>query len=357
MYSHVTRKVDQDSWHHILDGFQDATVLQTITFSEVTLKRAEVEQFLVYKNSELVAAAQVRLIPTPFLGKGLAYVLWGPLWQRYKSKPNVDVLRHVIRLMKEEYVAGRGMSLRINPKLITEEGYEYAAIFLEEGYRQGSPGKQRRSIVINLEQPLNELRKGLDQKWRNCLNRAEKNNLELVEGSDDAMFDLFLPMYRQMLSRKGIAEPGNIQAFRVMQHRLPARHKMNAIVAMDQGQASAGAICSAIGGAGIYLFGATADVGMKNKAAYLVQWKVIEWLKELDCSEYDLHGINPELNPGVYAFKKGLSGRNGREVEFIGIFDAYRCITAKILLNMTDVIRGQRNRLKSLYGRYRGFSG
>ena len=60
MYSHVTRKVDQDSWHHILDGFQDATVLQTITFSEVTLKRAEVEQFLVYKNSELVAAAQVR---------------------------------------------------------------------------------------------------------------------------------------------------------------------------------------------------------------------------------------------------------------------------------------------------------
>ncbi len=357
MYSHATKKLDPDCWHQVLDGFQDASVLQTSAFSEATSNQANSEQFIVYKGSEIVAVALIRLIPLPILGTRLAYVLWGPLWQRYQRENDVDVLRSAVRLLRQEYVVHRGMSLRINSNLTTEGCPEYPSIFLQEGYRQGKLSKKTRSILINLEPPLSELRAGLDRKWRNHLNRAEKNGLSLQEGNDDAIFDLFLPMYRQMLDRKGIAEPGNIRAFRAMQYTLPPRHKMKAIVALDQGQASAGAICSAIGRTGIYLFGATANVGMQNKAAYLVQWKVIEWLKELNCSEYDLHGINPELNPGVYSFKKGLCGKNGKEVEFLGNFDAYQGITAKVVLNVADVVKEQRNRLKNMYSKYRGFTG
>jgi lipid II:glycine glycyltransferase (peptidoglycan interpeptide bridge formation enzyme) len=47
---------------------------------------------------------------------------------------------------------------------------------------------------------------------------------------------------------------------------------------------------------------------MKSKGAYLLQWSMIQWLKRQGVRHYDLGGINPEINPGVYHFKSGLSG-------------------------------------------------
>lgn len=44
---------------------------------------------------------------------------------------------------------------------------------------------------------------------------------------------------------------------------------------------------------------------MKAQAAYLLQWTMIKWLKEYGVSRYD---FNPDLNPGIYQFKRGLSG-------------------------------------------------
>jgi lipid II:glycine glycyltransferase (peptidoglycan interpeptide bridge formation enzyme) len=35
---------------------------------------------------------------------------------------------------------------------------------------------------------------------------------------------------------------------------------------------------------------------------------MIKWLKEHGFKYYDLGGIDPDINPGVYHFKKGLSG-------------------------------------------------
>jgi hypothetical protein len=40
----------------------------------------------------------------------------------------------------------------------------------------------------------------------------------------------------------------------------------------------------------------------------MLQWTLIRWLKENGFKWYDLGGIDPERNPGVYHFKRGLSG-------------------------------------------------
>src|SRR5208283_6155309 len=58
----------------------------------------------------------------------------------------------------------------------------------------------------------------------------------------------------------------------------------------------------------IYLLGATSDDGLKSKGAYLLQWTLIQWLKGNDIRWYDLGGIDPDGNPGVYSFKRGFSG-------------------------------------------------
>jgi len=67
-------------------------------------------------------------------------------------------------------------------------------------------------------------------------------------------------------------------------------------------------VASAIGDSAIYLLGATSDDGLDSKGAYLLQWTLIEWLRNSGVKQYDLGGIDPEVNPGVYHFKKGFSG-------------------------------------------------
>jgi lipid II:glycine glycyltransferase (peptidoglycan interpeptide bridge formation enzyme) len=44
-------------------------------------------------------------------------------------------------------------------------------------------------------------------------------------------------------------------------------------------------------------------------AAYLLQWAAIQKAKALGCQWYDLGGIDPEGNPGVYNFKKRMGGK------------------------------------------------
>jgi FemAB family len=63
-----------------------------------------------------------------------------------------------------------------------------------------------------------------------------------------------------------------------------------------------------MGDSAIYLLGATSANGLNAKGAYLLQWTMIQWLKENSIKWYDLGGIDPEGNPGVYSFKRGLSG-------------------------------------------------
>ena len=356
-WSYSTQELDPKQWYDYLGAFHDANIFQTAAFGLVTSGASGIEYFLLRRDAEIVAAALVRFIHLPLLGARIAYILWGPLWCSRQEKSDLTVFRQAIKCLRDEYVIKRRMCLRITQKFTFDEGAECLPIFIEEGYRHKKPQSSTRTILVNIDQPLDNLRKGLDQKWRNCLNRAERNGLDILEGSDEAMFELFLRMYRQMLTRKRIAEPGDIRKFMTMQHLLPAQYQMKVFVALAKGEPSAGAICSAMGGEGVYLFGATADIGMQNKAAYLVQWKVMERLKQLNCTVYDLHGVNAKSNPGVYAFKMGLCGKNGKEVEFAGHFDAYPNRRGEWLLAFADVIKEQRNRLKTIYGRFLGFAG
>jgi len=95
-----------------------------------------------------------------------------------------------------------------------------------------------------------------------------------------------------------------------MQESLPDGQKMRILICEQQGVPVAGVIGTALGNSGIYLFGATSTKGMQSKGSYLLQWRMIQQLKENGVRYYNLGGINPESNPGVYHFKKGLAGQD-----------------------------------------------
>jgi lipid II:glycine glycyltransferase (peptidoglycan interpeptide bridge formation enzyme) len=235
--------------------------------------------------------------------------------------------------------------LRLYPALFQDANSCIAAILIEEGFTSGA-GPRDRTLLLDVSRPLEDLRNGLRPHWHRYLKVAEKNGLEIIEGSDDTLFEEFVGIYKELLGRKGFAEPNDIREFRAIQDRLPRKFKMKIMLCKTGGKLCAGLVCSAIGKTGIYLFGATSNFGMKSRGSYLLHWRLIEWLKESGVTTYDLHGINPVANAGTYKFKADLCGSNGKDVTFLGAFDSHINLLSYACVAGGDSVRNVYRRLR-----------
>jgi hypothetical protein len=315
--------IDKYAWYKIIAQFSDANIYQTLDYDAIRCGEENLSHLVIRSADKIIAAAQARIVRIPVLGLGAAYVRWGPFWQLRNQAADTTAFRLALRALRNEYVCRRGLILRIFPVLYDDKSNSYTDILSQEGYTPVPEEDRGRTLLLDISPPIDDLRKKMDQKWRNCLNKAERNQLEVIEGTDDSLFADFIGIYHALLERKKFQEPNDINEFRMIQQELPPEFKMRIFLSRSDGVSSAGAICATIGETGIYLFGATNDQGMANKGSYLLQWKAIQWMKSNGCRYYNLNGINPMTNPGSYHFKAGLSGKNGQDVHYLGRFDCY----------------------------------
>lgn len=322
-YSACFDAASKREWNEILGQFADANIYQTWSYDAVRCGERNISHLVMRLEGTIVALGQARLERVPVIGLGAVYIRWAPVWKLRNMIPDPVVFRQALRALRNEYVCRRRLILRIFPILYNDNSSTYTDILSEEGYTPVFKEDPGRTLIMDISQPLEDLRTKLDQKWRNCLNRSERNNLEVVEGADDSLFAEFIELYRVLLDRKRFEEPNDINEFRKIQQDLPAGQKMRIFLCRSGGGISAGAICATVGDTGVYLFGATNNEGMTNKGSYLVQWKALQWMKSNGCNYYNLNGVNPEKNPGGYHFKAGLLGKNGQDVHYLGRFDSY----------------------------------
>lgn len=335
---------DRESWYQLMSHFLDANLYQAWSYDMVRYGRRGVVHLVLRKGDSVVAAAQARIVRLPVLKTGIAYIMWGPMWQLTAAPENVEVFRQVVRALRNEFSWRRGLVLRLYPLAFREQYEDLKQIFQEEGYRSAEDGRVKRTLILDLSPSLEEIRANLDQKWRNCLNRAEKNGLELIVGEDGRLFDEIAKIYWEMVRRKSLIEHSDINHLKMVQRDLPSNLKLKVILCRLNGETCVGGIFSAIGAAGVYLVGATSDAGMKTNGSYIVQWAFVKWLKENGFLYYDLNGVNPETNPGTYHFKRGLAGKHGREVEFLGRFQVADSI-------LSDLVVKEGERFLSAYRR------
>src|SRR3972149_6418455 len=325
-------------WYKILDQFSDANIYQTWSYDTIRCEGKNISHLVTREAGQIIAAAQARIVRLPFFGFGAAYIRWGPFWQLKNQVPNPAAFRLAIRAVRNEYVCRRGLILRIFPALYNDNSNLYLDILLQEGYSLVTGKNQARTLILDISPSTDDLRKNLDQKWRNCLNKAERNQLEIIEGTDDSLFTEFIGIYQDLLKRKQFKKPNDINEFRMIQRELPDEFKMRIFLCRSNGLNSAGAIFSVTGETGVYLFGAINDQGMANKGSYLIQWKAIQWMKNIGCQYYNLNGINPIINPGTYHFKAGLAGKCCKDVYYLGRFDCYSGSISAALVRTADSV-------------------
>jgi hypothetical protein len=319
-YIMESARFDDQRWYAVMQQFVDANLNQTPSYDRFGSALRGYSHLLVRKENEIVAAAQTRLIQLPVVKRGIAYVSQGPMWKKNGAPEDPEIFRQTIRALRNEYSRRQGLILRLYPIAFRGKDNHIEEILYDEGYRRYDDGQSNRTLIIDLSPKLQEIRADLDQKWRNCLNRAEKNGPEIVEGEEDALFDQIVKIHREMADRKGLSDFGYTEHLRKVQRDLPPGYKLRIILCCLNGEIQSGAIFSAIGNTAAYLVGATSNAGMNSKGSYTIQWTFIKWLKEKGFRYFDLNGITPEVNPGTYHFKCGLAGKKGMDVTFLGKF-------------------------------------
>jgi lipid II:glycine glycyltransferase (peptidoglycan interpeptide bridge formation enzyme) len=337
--------VDQTSkaeWSTLLQHFADASIYQTWSYGAVRWGERNLSHLTLWRDGIVVGIAQAAIRKTPLLRAGIAYVPWGPLWRGNQSQRDSGIFRELLRAVMQEYAGRRRLLVRITPNAAADGADEMAAMLTEEGFEQTA--RNYRTLLVDISPSIDLLRKGLEQKWRNQLNRAEKNGLEVIEGTSDDLYSVFLSLYKALLQRKQFKTFVSVEEFGRIQSTLEEPFKMRVMVCLSDGRPAAGLVGSAIGDRGIYLLGATSDAGMKTKGSYLLQWRFITWLKTRGCRWYDLGGIDPEGNPGVYHFKSGLCGR---DVTHIGQFDFARSRLSSVAARLGSYLK-QRERGKEV---------
>jgi lipid II:glycine glycyltransferase (peptidoglycan interpeptide bridge formation enzyme) len=269
---------------------------------------ARSEHVAVHENGHLLGLADVRVKSIPFLGAGIAYINGGPL-VRQADVGDAERLRAVLAALKTEYVDHRSLLLRIValPGSVDWTAAQRAA-FTACGFASNDRLPAYRTLLVDLARPLGEIRKSLAQKWRNCLNRSERNGLTIRCGSAPELFEVFCALYDEMQARKPFHVDLDPRFYACVQRHLDTQEAFQAAIAESEGRPIAGHVGSTLGDTSVYLLGATSAAALQQKAAYLLQWHAIQTAHACGCRWYDLGGIDPNGNPGVFDFKAGLGG-------------------------------------------------
>lgn len=308
--------VTEVEWYNRLEQFGDASFYQTWAYGAVSWGDSQLSHLVLEPADGPAGLAQVRVVTLPVLRAGVAYVRWGPCAQRRGAPWDPDAWRQSLGALVAEYADRRGLLLRVIPNVYEEDDHAGAAleILREHGLERDAAIPAYRTIRVDLAPDPEAIRKRFDGKWRNQLNAAERRDLTVTEGTGDDLFGQFVDLYDEMMSRKQFETSVDVRAFRRIQQRLPDASKMLVLIAASNGVAQAGLVATAVSETGIYLLGATTSEGMKNKGSYLLQWQMMCRLRTVGCRWYDLGGINPETNPGVYHFKNGMGGIECRQL-------------------------------------------
>lgn len=303
-------RVTEAQWAQYLAEFSDANFYQSWAFGAVSWGNRQLSHLVLTESDSPVGLAQVRIVRVPILGAGVAYVRWGPCIQRRGSAWHIGNYRRCIDALVNEYGRRNRLVIRIIPNIFQEDPYsaEAQSVLSEYGFEREASIPPYRTLRVDLTPDPLEIRKRFDGKWRNILNGAERNELQISEGTDDEHYAQFLTLYGEMMARKQFDTTVDPNEFRVIQRRLAPREKMIISVCRKDNLLLSALVCTPIGETGIYLLGATNSEGMKHKSSNLLQWTMMNRLRERGVRSYDLGGINPEANPGVYKFKQGMGG-------------------------------------------------
>jgi len=171
------------------------------------------------------------------------------------------------------------------------------------------PSKRRvgasRSVVLDLTLSSDQLLAAAGPNWRRNLKRARKTSVVVrpLGVEDAAAVD---QLQQVMVRYKGIQPRLAVSGGELL---LSLGESMIAIGVLEDGELLSVRAVGAFGSVARDLIAATSPSGRQIYSSYLATWTLVERLKEVGVTTYDLGGIDEEDNLGVANFKLGTGGK------------------------------------------------
>lgn len=309
----------QSEWTDLVSGYQGLSLMQTWEYAEA---KSQMDPWRVWRATfedagRVVGAVQAMVRPFPWLSGGLVWINRGPLWDRDKTG-DPTLLVEMMRELQRYWVEQRGMYLRVAPPAL--ENCATADALAASGFGQVNGGPGWASARVDLSQTIESLRGKLQQKWRNCLNKAERLGLTTQDSSSDELLNELMDSYDTMLLERKYQTNVTPKFICRLQSLLPLEHKLRVFTARHEDQPLGGILIAQYGDTCEYLVGSINETGRTLNAGQLLLWQAVSQMKNLGYHWFDLGGMDLEHTPaGIFHFKSGLGGTSYRLVnEFEG---------------------------------------
>jgi hypothetical protein len=333
-----------DDWDALLSGFDDASYEQSAAFVSGRWGVARTRCLVVRVDGETVGGACCPLLRVPMLGRGFAYLKFGPVWRRDGSPADAASYRAVVTALCRHFRAREGLGTVVLPRphpswLAVETG-----VLRELGWRvQRAPVDPNRYLV-DLRMSDAALKRNLSQKWRYNLRKAEATGLDVREVEVAKGRDAFGRLHAELVDRKRHHDTDSIELLPGIARSLPTPLRPRLFTAMHAGTPVAAAIVAACGDTAYYLFGASSKQALALRAGYALQWFIVNELRRGRSLWYDLGG--EAGSDGLRQFKAGLVGSSGAVVVMPGEFRNTPDLLNELATNSIFGLQAARRRVR-----------
>lgn len=326
-----------EAWDAIAAAFADVHPEKTAAYAGNHWKGRD-SHLLLRRHGEPVAGARVALVGLPLVGRGLAFLRFGPFWRRSGEDADPETYRAMVAALIEEYCIVRGYCLTVLPRPHPDHHALESGWLRDLGFSQRRKFEDPERYLINTALDDAAQSKSLSQKWRYNLRHALAAPLDVRLTDDPQEIRAFQALYASMMERKHFSSTTPVHLTGELIARLPEGLKPRLAIASHEGRLVAGATIGLFGDTAYYMFGATSAEALPLKAGYALHWWISGWLRGQGFQWYDLGGAAHE--PGLRQFKKGFAGKAGRTLVMEGEFDRW---TAPLGRLSADAIFGLRH--------------
>jgi hypothetical protein len=172
------------------------------------------------------------------------------------------------------------------------------------------------SMELDLSAGENILYSSLSRNWRKNLRDSFKNNL-IIKQWIDPNIDEIQKVYSELETRKNLPQQFSFEKL----ENLFKFSGSNLIFYRCEDQAGELLCfrgCLIIGNRACDYLAATTERGLELRASYATYWQLLKHCQSRGVRYFDLGGIDPWANPGVYKFKRETGAR---EIEYLGEWD------------------------------------
>lgn len=236
----------------------------------------------------------------------------GPLWlEGFNTLKNMEAFLYCFQ---DHFPRRFGRRRRFLPEF--EDSPRCLSLLREAGFVRKDRIKGYQSLRLDLVPDAETLRKNLKQKWRNALNKSEREDFHTVWrfGAGHAM--PLLKAYAEDKKRRGYPGPGLKLLHAIVQNFAPSN--INVGKAVKDGRMISGVLIIRHGLSATYQVGWSNTQGRQSNALNRLLWEGVKELKMKGVTDFDLGGINDDGAEGVKRFKEGL---NGEHIQLAGQYE------------------------------------